>query len=386
MLSAFFSIILITENPKIRSEPNKMKVFQLPLPVYDIIRDYVTVYIAEPRCQPQFHPEIGYWRNFLSCSKEFEEIKSELNCYLLKELSADAYLRYLNKKLTSEHYLCKPITDLVEKEVKRPWNQIGLVFDIHSRSQQLPAHLSVLSFRVNEFYFSPKCAYIRDISCLRNVKYVALRRCSDIQDLSPLQNCIFVDLSETGSLVNNSNIHLLSKVKILCLQGCESLSEVACLSNVYDLSLVRCKRIKDVSMLGKVHSLDISYCRKIKDISALSSVRRLNIRHMKNIDFGFLSTCCKVQELSVSTSTYFIAVEVEHLCNILYVDSDDEAPNDEDDDDDSEAGNMEEPEEQVDGEDNDNDDVENEENNEEEQQDHEEESGSENQNADDGDN
>jgi hypothetical protein len=346
-----------------------MKVFQLPLPVYDIIRDYVIVYIAEPRYQPQFHPEIGYWRNFLSCSKESEEIKNELNFYFLQELSADAYLRFLNMKLTSDHHLYKSITDLVEKNVKRPWNQIGLVFDIHSRSQQLPADLGVLSFRVNEFYFSPKCSYIRDISYLRNVKYVALRRCSDIQNLSPLQNCTFVDLSETGSLVNNNNIHLLRKVRILCLQGCETLSDVSCLSNVYDLSLVRCKRIKDVSMLGRVHSLDISYCRKIKDISALHSVRHLNIRHMKNIDCGFLSSCCKVQELSVSTSTYFIAVEVEDLCNILYVDSDDEGQNDDDSDDDSEAENVEqpEPEPEGDGEVNDNDvDDEEEENNEEE--------------------
>jgi hypothetical protein len=275
-----------------------MKVFQLPLPVYEVIRDFTVQYIPDSRFHRSTRSNLTYWRSFLSCSKAFNQIETEWNYWIFKGSYADAYLRYLKNNPGRDSVTYNEISTFVNR-IKRPLKQLGLIcVDDPSWLFETGYELSVLAFRA--YVLSSPCELFSNASFLKNVQYVDLRGdlgCKPTESLACVSSCYFVDLSYHNSLVTNENIHFLSNVRILRLKNCLSISDVSCLANVHDLCLSGCRSVTDVSMLGNVYSLDISGCVGITDISALNTVRYLDITCCKNLLKGISAEKCRVKEI-----------------------------------------------------------------------------------------
>jgi hypothetical protein len=162
-----------------------------------------------------------------------------------------------------------------------------------------------------------------DKMIIKKTEYINLQESKYINDLSPFQNCIFVDLSSSDNSVNDNNLHLLSKIRILRLYNCQEITNVACLSNVYDLNLDYCSKIQDVSMLGNVHRLNISNCYEIEDISSLGTVRYLTIKNLKQLDdWIFDSNNLKLKEIVVSENTLHILEDNDLSDRLIVVSGD----------------------------------------------------------------
>eukprot|EP00732_Lithocolla_globosa_P006590 Lithocolla_globosa_v1_NODE_7751_length_904_cov_21.625442.p1 type:complete len:251 gc:universal NODE_7751_length_904_cov_21.625442:31-783(+) len=105
-----------------------------------------------------------------------------------------------------------------------------------------------------------------DVSCLRNLSWLALIRCSRIIDVRALEN-----------------------VTMLNLYGCTGITDISPLRNITDLNLTGCKNVKDVSCLGGVSVLNLTGCTGVTDVSALGRVKTLNLTRCVNIiDVSFV--------------------------------------------------------------------------------------------------
>jgi hypothetical protein len=279
-----------------------MKIFQLPVVIYGHLRDYLidypcvnTLYLIK---------QIRHWKNFLSCSKSFREIKKEHDYYFFQNYCLDVLsLLKSSKARKSDNLPDSPVPsifsksrmlDLVQREIKNPSHQIGILY---FGTRNLDGFISPC-FNVH-YLLSVDILGLTDISFLSQVKYVNLAGCCDIKNISSLASCSFVGLSGTGQVVNNNNIHFLCKVKTLCLDKCDGVSDVSYLKDVYNLSLAHCVNVKDVSILARCHRVNISSCNNIKDISSLSHVPYLNIEDMLGVTIG-LSSNYSVKELTLN--------------------------------------------------------------------------------------
>jgi hypothetical protein len=285
-----------------------MKIYQLPVAVFSHFRDYIidysclnTVYLAK---------QIRSWKNFLSCSKFFVEIKKEQDYYFFRNHCLDV-LSILESRNSSNSPIPNEfsrIPSLLRYRIKNSSHQIGL---------STQKFYDCVSTFLTVHYFECFCTLsLTNVSFLSHVKYVSLRGCSEIQDISPLSSCYFLDLSDTGQLVNNSNIHLLSKLRILRLNGCDGLSNVSNLQDVYELSLSKCFNVRDVSMLGNCHRLNVSDCRGIEDISSLSYIPYLQIANMGGVKKG-LCLDYSVKELSLDGIMLKHMPSLRSNCHIL---------------------------------------------------------------------
>jgi hypothetical protein len=97
--------------------------------------------------------------------------------------------------------------------------------------------------------------FITNVSMLKDVCVLNLRNCYAIRDVSALRN-----------------------VRYLCLRACR-ITDVSALENVDTLDLSFCEYITDVSPLRRVRVLDLSFCKKITHVGALDNVSVLNITY-----------------------------------------------------------------------------------------------------------
>jgi hypothetical protein len=289
-----------------------MKIDQLPVVVFGHLRDYIIDY----SCFNTFNliKQIRNWKNFLSCSKSFLEIKKEQNYYFFQNYCLDD-LSLLQSSNTSDYPApdnFSRVLSVIKCLIKNPSLQIAV------HHPRLGASFNFTSSCLNCHYFN--CFYastLTNVSCLSQVKYVILRGCSEIKDISPLSSCYYVDLSATKNLVNNNNIHFLSKVRMVKLNGCPSVNDVSCLKDVYCLAITRCHNITDISMLGSCYYLNISECPGIEDISPLSYVSYLIMDTMCGVKKG-LRPDYTVKELILDGSMLKYMPSLRSNCNMFF--------------------------------------------------------------------
>jgi hypothetical protein len=293
----------------------------LPLSIYGLLRDYIIEYGAYESIDI-LNEQIMNWRNFLFCSKDlfFKEIKRSYDYYhfspAVPRASEEESLLFPTHIFPSDlsNFSDEQLGSLFDEELN-PLNQVSVYFnsDIINRT---PVETPFFNVHACSLFM---CS-IDKISFLKNVKYVTLMDCSVSSvngswDLSVLQSCLYVDLSrnftKTPGIVNNENLHFLSNVKRLNLDGCSEISDVSCLSKVYDLSLMDCKGIKDVSMLRYVYRLNLCKCIGIEDISMLDHVCCLDISFNWKIMKG-LPIVNRLREIRLSNSSFL------HSTNALF--------------------------------------------------------------------
>jgi hypothetical protein len=226
-------------------------------------------------------------------------VKKETNYFIFEEEIAEKFLEYYNS--AGKDVKDNTLEICINSQVKHPRHQLSLKLEGLPSSRR--GDVTTFPWQCHQVTFL-RCRTLglKDCSFLCQVPYLILSGCSEISDISPFQNCLSVDLSYSGCVVNNSNVHLLAKVRSLRLDFCLYVSDVSCLSKVSNLSLCYCSAVRDVSMLGNVKKLNISSCPRIMDISTLGSVRYLNIVGLKRIKKG-LSSTRTIKELTVSEST-----------------------------------------------------------------------------------
>jgi hypothetical protein len=280
---------------------------QLPLPVYGIIRDYIIDYGAAEGVL-SLNEQINNWRNFINCSKHscFQEVKKCYNYYHFSQVVTPVISATEENPLFPSHIssLSEELQDRFSSEVINPFNQVSVGFQLVRES--LTTGIEAGFFNIHSCFIYLNL-FERISSNLNNVQYVSLMN-SPVSfygplDLSILQSCCFVNLSFMGNLVNNENLHFLSNVKRLYLDGCYEISDVSCLSKVYDLSLGGCNKIKDISMLNHVYRLNVRDCHGIIDISKLNHVCCLNISFNWKITTG-LPTVNRLKEICLSNSCF----------------------------------------------------------------------------------
>jgi hypothetical protein len=326
-----------------------MKVFQLPLPVYEIIRDFIVQYLLDSRFLRNGESGLKYWRSFLSCSKAFNDIEKEWNYWIFKGTYADGYLRYLKNNPGRDTVTYREICSFMNR-ISRSSKQICLIcVDDPSWLFETGYELNVLAFKA--YVLSSPCELLSNSSFLKNVKYVNLRGDfhKSIEDLSCVSNCYYVDLSSHDSLISDRNIHFFSGVKILRLKNCLSVRNVGCLGSVSDISLSGCPNVTDVSMLGNVHFLDISWCLGITDISALNGVSYLNITGCKNIQKGINPENCRIKEIYADdTNKGIVEPLLDKGVRVIIVEFEDEEEEKEEEDEEENANDEEEEEQDSD--------------------------------------
>ena len=94
---------------------------------------------------------------------------------------------------------------------------------------------------------------ITNVTPFKDVRVLNLHGCYKIRDVSPLRN-----------------------VRYICLSWCK-ISDLSGLENADTLDLSGCNNITDVSPLKCVRVLDLSYCINIKHVDALVNVSALNL-------------------------------------------------------------------------------------------------------------
>jgi hypothetical protein len=247
-------------------------IYDLPSPVFEIIRDYLVYYPSPSSGQSKS------WKNFLNSSKNQHllDVKREFNFFSFSSSISSHLLDYFQDCLPFSHPRYERISCFLSKSISQPSLQIA----ISSKSDLTHSRPMLIHS------FQSSCSNIMDISFLQNVKYVNLRGCSSISDISFLSACHSVNLSWTEHVVNNDNIAFLRKVKILKLEGCHAITDVSSLKDVFDLSLAYSLGVSDVSMLGRVHRLNLHGCIRVEDLSELHFVHSLNISGLAHIKKG----------------------------------------------------------------------------------------------------
>jgi hypothetical protein len=266
-----------------------MKVWQLPSPIYGLLRDYLLDYT---HTTPWY--EARNWRNFLNSSKLLAEIKKDHSYFFLGTEFSLIYWENFSSVVQMHRITPEELFTTIARKIRRPTHQVSLRFH---EGDCLPNTTTLLvhTFFLGTFFGKP---WLKDVSFLWNVKYVQLPFCDDIQDISPLSSCYFLDLSYCSSnTVNNENLHFLKNVKRLRLGYCKQLTDVSCLENVEVLNLTGCSSLVDVSKLGRVRRLNLSECKKITDVSALHSVYKLQLDRCTGIED--ISSLYKVRELNL---------------------------------------------------------------------------------------
>jgi hypothetical protein len=94
---------------------------------------------------------------------------------------------------------------------------------------------------------------VTNVTPFKDVRVLNLHGCYKIRDVSPLRN-----------------------VRYICLSGCR-ISDLSGLENADTLDLSGCNNITDVSPLKCVRVLDLSYCINIIHVDALVNVSTLNL-------------------------------------------------------------------------------------------------------------
>jgi hypothetical protein len=175
-----------------------MKIFQFPVVIYGRLRDYLIDYSCINT--PYLIKQIRHWKNFLSCSKSFREIKKEHDYYLFRNYCLDVLsLMEYSKARKSDNSSDSPVANifsnstilsLLQNGIKNPSHQLGIFCSgIHNLDRFISSCFNV------HYFLSFDIFGLTDISFLSHVKYVNLSGCCDIKNISPLASCSFVDLS-----------------------------------------------------------------------------------------------------------------------------------------------------------------------------------------------
>jgi len=127
--------------------------------------------------------------------------------------------------------------------------------------------------------------YITNVSVFKDVCVLNLKKCVNIRDVSPLRN-----------------------VRYICLSGCR-ISDLSGLENADTLDLTYCDNITNVSPLSRVRVLDLSYCENIIHIDTLVNVSVLQLSYScSSLD------CSTIVELKKIVPTLLLNRSCNYYC------------------------------------------------------------------------
>jgi hypothetical protein len=285
----------------------------LPLPIYEIIRDYIIDY---KKRTSSIRKEVSNWKSFLFLQNtlRFREIRSVSDYFTLSsslafpyllsksgiENSTDSLLEYIMKAITTP-------SKQLQLDISRDYRLFGsLRSTLCQRDRSLIQCHSLICY---EYHFE-SFLHISDVFDISSIEYLNFRGCSSIDltetfsssSSSSSRRIKYLALSDTEKDVQDSNVHVLNDIPILNLSDCHYLSDVSSLINVFDLNLQGNSLIKDVSCFknSKIYRLNVSQCNGIEDISALSDIPVLNVAWSDSIKIG-LRNDNTVKELTISS-------------------------------------------------------------------------------------
>jgi hypothetical protein len=282
-----------------------MKVVDLPLSVFGLIRDFISL----SNHVPGRHDILNWIRFCNICnSAALKDVKRNFIFYYLNTDYSLAYMRYFTEKS-----LCDDVDSVlcIVNNVSSTRNQITLDLSECSYEElndefflshlsffqslhglKLPVCLPISNKTLDvlkDLYFLHLsfCGIITDLTILKNVKVLCLPGCSSLQNHNALENCLYVFVSNCTI----SDLSNLTHVKRLCMMSVNYIpTEIPLMFN-RSLSFSACETLvlTNPSNLGNVYELDLEECVNIQDLSGFHSVVKLNIRGIKNISKGLPS-------------------------------------------------------------------------------------------------
>jgi hypothetical protein len=280
----------------------------LPLPMYELIRDYIIDYKIR---DTSLLKQINNWKQFLSLQKSsrFHEIRSVSNYFSLSSSFTSQYLLLISGKDIYPDSRLESIVEAVTNPSKQlQLNLIDNSWWSDSQLCQLTSLNQCHSLVCYDIRFESNI-HVSDVFDFDSIEYLNFRGCANINlsrafsssSSSSSRRIKYLALSDTEDTVQDTNIHYLKDIAMLNLSDCQYLSNISSLINVFDLNLQGNSRIKDVSCLknSRIYRLNISHCNGIEDISALSDIPVLNVAMSNHIRIG-LRNDNTVKELSIS--------------------------------------------------------------------------------------
>ena len=129
---------------------------------------------------------------------------------------------------------------------------LSVLENVHSLNLSSCRFLEIININKIHTLNLGRCL-ITDVTPLKDVRVLNLQHCYNIRNVSPLRN-----------------------VRYICLYGCR-ISDLSGLENIDTLDLCLCNNITDVSSLSSVRIIDLSFCRNITHTDALVNVSALNL-------------------------------------------------------------------------------------------------------------
>ena len=208
--------------------------------------------------------------------------------------------------------------NMVLSRIVNPQKQLYLILDCDFYSN-IVTDLSVLgnvySLNLSGCKITNMCNNRVDLSVLENVHSLNLSSCH-FSEIIKINKIDTLNLA----MSNISNVCVLKDVYMLNLKNCVNIRDVSPLRNVRYICLSGC-RISDLSGLENADTLDLTYCDNITNVSPLSRVRVLDLSYCENIIHIDTLVNVSVLQLSYSCSSLDCStiVELKKMYQLYYL-------------------------------------------------------------------